>query len=318
VIVLRSPELLVRIDPQHGGEILDLVDLATGRQVLGRPPFGSEPILAGDLDEDRWTQSYRGGWQTVLPNAGNRCINATGHHGFHGRASNDPWTVVDQAPDQVTLAWEGHGLAVQRRVALDDGAVRVSMRITSPVGASLVSLEHVSAGLELLEPELELSLPPGRGYELSEQDGPTRPPDGAPHYPELLLLDGTTERADRWPIAQPRSRLFVVAEVPEGWAVIRNAVRGEALAMAWDADWYRHCWVWHENRVTGGIWREQAEMIAVEPTTVPHSLGLAVAEQEGQARRIEPGEVAEPWIVLRPQSGVSSVTSVDRDGRVVP
>ena len=51
---------------------------------------------------------------------------------------------------------------------------------------------------------------------------------------------------------------------------------------------------------------------------VPHSLGLAVAEQEGQARRIEPGEVAEPWIVLRPQSGVTSVSSVDRDGRVVP
>jgi len=196
--------------------------------------------------------------------------------------------------------------------------VRVSMRISSPQGASLVSLEHVSAGLELLEPELELVLPPGFGYELSEQDGPLRPPQDAPRYPELLLLDGTTERADRWPIADRRSRLFVVAEVPEGWAVIRNAARGQALAMAWDAEWYRHCWVWHENRVSGGIWREQAEMIAVEPTTVPHSLGLAVAEQEGQARRIEPGELAEPWIVLRPQSGVTSVSSVDRDGRVVP
>ena len=125
----------------------------------------------------------------------------------------------------------------------------------------------MSAGLELLEPELELVLPPGFGYELSEQDGPLRPPQDAPRYPELLLLDGTTERADRWPIADRRSRLFVVAEVPEGWAVIRNAARGQALAMAWDAEWYRHCWVWHENRVSGGIWREQAEMIAVEPTT---------------------------------------------------
>ena len=308
----------MRIDPAHGGEILDLIDLATGRQLLGSPPFGSEPVLGGDLDEDRWTASYRGGWQTVLPNAGNRCHNATGHHGFHGRASNDPWSVVEVGEASATLSWQGHGLEVERTVALDDGAVRVSMRITSPEGASLVSLEHVSAGLELLEPELELVLPAGLGYELSEADGPIHPPAGAPRYPELLLLDGTTERADRWPIAERRSRLFVVAEVPEGWAVIRNAARGQALAMAWDADWYRNCWVWHENRVSGGIWREQAEMIAVEPTTVPHSLGLAVAEQEGQARRIEPGEVAEPWIVLRPQSGVTSVSSVDRDGRVVP
>lgn len=308
----------MRIDPNHGGEILDLVDLATGRQLLGRPPFGSEPILGGDLDEDRWTASYRGGWQTVLPNAGNRCVDATGHHGFHGRASNDPWSVVDTTATRATMSWQGHGLEVERTVALEDGAVRVSMRISSPQGASLVSLEHVSAGLELLEPDLELVLPPGFGYELSEQDGPLRPPQDAPRYPELLLLDGTTERADRWPIVDRRSRLFVVAELPEGWAVIRNAARGQALAMAWDAEWYRHCWVWHENRVSGGIWREQAEMIAVEPTTVPHSLGLTVAEQEGQARRLEPGEVAEPWIVLRPQSGVASVSSVDRDGRVVP
>lgn len=274
--------------------------------------------MGGDLDEDRWTESYRGGWQTVLPNAGNRCVNATGHHGFHGRASNDPWSVVAVADTEATLAWEGHGLEVKRRIALDDGAVRVSMRITSPEGASLVSLEHISAGLELLEPDLELSLPAGYGYELSEADGPVQPPDGAPRYPELLLLDGGTERADRWSIAEPRSRLFVVAELPEGWAVIRNGARGQALAMAWDADWYRHCWVWHENRVSGGIWREQAEMIAVEPTTVPHSLGLTVAEEQGQARRIEPGEVAEPWIVLRPNAGVTTVSSVDRDGRVVP
>jgi hypothetical protein len=318
LITLESSELLVRVDPDHGGEILDLVHLESGRQLLGRPPFGSEPILAGDLDEDRWTRSYRGGWQTVLPNAGNSCDNRTGHHGFHGRASNDPWSVVERSGTHATLAWEGHDLEVERRVALEDGAVRVTMRITSPVGASLVSLEHIATGLELLEPQLELSLPAGYGYELSEQDGPTTPPDGAPRFPELQLLDGTTERADRWPISEPRSRLFVVAELPEGWAVIRNGSRGEALAMAWDVDWYRHCWVWHENRVTPGIWRQAAETIVIEPTTVPHSLGLAVAEREGQARRIEPGEVAEPWIVLRPQSVSGAVTSVDSGGRVLP
>ncbi len=66
--------------PAHGGEILDLVDLRTGRQLLGRPPFGSNlPILGGDLDEDdAGRESYRGGWQTVLPNAGNACDNANG------------------------------------------------------------------------------------------------------------------------------------------------------------------------------------------------------------------------------------------------
>ena len=318
MITLRSDDLLVRLDPDHGGEILDLIDLRSGRQLLGRPPFGSEPILPGDLGEERWTESYRGGWQAVLPNAGNPCDTGTGHHGFHGRASNDPWTLLEQSEDEALLAWEGHGLEVERRVTIDDGAVRVSYRITSAEGAPLVALEHLSVGLELLEPEVRLDLPAGLAYELSESTGPTSPPDNAERFPTVRLLDGATERADRWPISKRRSRLYAVAELPAAWAVISNAGRDQGLAMAWDGSWFRHCWVWHENRVTGGPWREATEILVVEPSTVPHSLGLTAAEQSGHARTIESGMVAEPWIVVRPVAGVGSVSSVGEDGRVQP
>ena len=41
MIVLQSNELLVRVDPAHGAEILDLVNPRTGTQYLGRPPFAS-------------------------------------------------------------------------------------------------------------------------------------------------------------------------------------------------------------------------------------------------------------------------------------
>ncbi|MEO9176403.1 MAG: hypothetical protein ABI317_12890 [Gaiellales bacterium] len=317
MITLRSQELLVRLDPAHGGEILDLVDLRSGRQLLGRPPFGSDPILGGDLDEDRWTRSYRGGWQAVLPNAGNASDNATGHHGFHGRASNDPWELLEQGESHALLAWAGHGLEVERLVALEDGAVSVSYRIAAPRGASLVALEHVSVGLELLEPEVRLELPAGLAYELHEQDGPTAPPADSTRFPVVRLCDGSTERVDSWPISEPRARLSVVADLPAGWAVISNAARGHGLAMAWDVDWYRHCWIWHENRASAGIWRRGGEILGVEPSTVPHTLGLAVAEATGHARRIEPGELAEPWIVVRPVTVVAPVSSVGRDGRPV-
>ena len=48
---------------------------------------------AGDLDETAWTARYRGGWQLALPNAGTACEVGGSDHGFHGRASNDPWQV---------------------------------------------------------------------------------------------------------------------------------------------------------------------------------------------------------------------------------
>jgi hypothetical protein len=316
MIVLRSPELLVRIDPGHGGEILDLVDLATGRQLLGRPPFGSLPPLGGDLDEGRWTASYRGGWQTVLPNAGNACTLDGDRHGFHGRASNDAWTVLDTAAGAATLAWAGHGLEVEKRIAIEAGALAVRYRITAVREAQLVALEHVAVGTELLEPEVEIDLPGARAYELSETDGPPSAPADAGVWPEVRLLDGSLERADRWPVAEPRSRLYAVTGLAAAWAAVRNPARGQGLALAWDASWFRHCWVWHENRATDGPWRRATELLGIEPSTVPHTLGLAAAAAHGQARRLRPGEEATPWIVARPFSSSRPVTGVDARGIV--
>lgn len=316
MIVLADSDLLVRIDPGHGGEIVDLVELATGRQLLGRPPFGSLPPAGGPLDEERWTASYRGGWQTVLPNAGNPCELDGERHGFHGRASNDAWRVADAGPRMATLTWAGHGLEVEKHVALESGAVAVRYRIRATRDTALVALEHLTVGHELLEPEIAIDLPGGHAYELSETDGPPSPPRDAGRWPEVRLQGGALERADAWAIAEPRSRFFVVADVEAGWAAIRNPARGQGLAVAWDADWFRHCWVWHENRVSGGSWRNATELLAIEPATVPHSLGVAAAKAHGHARRLGAGDEARPWIVARPFAGQGQVTGVDAHGAV--
>jgi hypothetical protein len=303
VIVLRSPELVVRLDPRHGGEILDLVDLRTGRQLLGRPPFGSAEPVAGDLGEAEWTASYRGGWQPLLPNAGNPCVVNGSSHGFHGRASNDPWRVLTIGDLAVRLDWEGHGLHVSRRVELRRGAVAVTTEAQAVAGrVPLVAVEHVAVGLELLEPEVEIELPGGRAYELSEQTGPPQPPAEAPEWPEALLLDGSVERCDRWPIERERSRLLAVADLPEGRVAVRNLARGQSLELLWDADWLRHLWIWHETRSYGGPWRGQAEIMIVEPASVPHSLGLAAAIEHGQARWLDEGEKVSYRLEARPGS----------------
>ena len=49
MIVLGTSDLMVRVDPAHGGEILDLVVPRTGAQYLGRPPFPSLPFLDQSL-----------------------------------------------------------------------------------------------------------------------------------------------------------------------------------------------------------------------------------------------------------------------------
>jgi hypothetical protein len=304
VIALVADDLLVRVDPGHGGEILDLVDPRTGAQYLGRPPFASLPPRQGELDEETWTASYRGGWQTVAPNAGNACtVNGAGH-GFHGAASTSAWRVRDAAPDAVTLAWAGHGLEASRRLAIEDAAlvVETTWRAAgAPV--SLVWVEHMTVGVQLLSPEVEIRLPGGLAFELSETDGPVWPPAEAPVWPDMLLLDGSVERADRWPLDRPRARFGCVADLPEGWFEVRNVATGQGLLVEWDIAALPHLWLWHEVRTSRGPWRGQGEMLGLEPASVPHSLGLARAIAEGQAHQVERGADLTCRVVARPLDG---------------
>jgi hypothetical protein len=62
--------------------------------------------------------------------------------------------------------------------------------------------------------------------------------------------------------------------------------------LTWDATWVRHLWMWHETREYGGPWRRQTELLAIEPTSVPHPLGLAAAIESGQALELAAGETA--------------------------
>jgi hypothetical protein len=300
MIHLAADAVAIRIDPRHGGEVLDLIDLRTGRQLLGRPPFASDEPVAGELDETTWTRSYRGGWQVLAPNAGNPCAVDGVPHGFHGRTSTDPWTVIAAGPAAAELAWEGHGLHVQRRFTVSGDSVTAHSTVTAQRDAALVWVEHIALGLELLDPSVEIEIPGGRVYEVDERTGPTRPPDDAPRWPRARLLDGTLEHAGRAELRSPRSRLLMVADVDEGRVTVRNRDRGQAITVAWDASWLPHLWLWHEIRTIDGPWRRHGELLVVEPASVPHTLGLETARRLGQAHVLPAGRVLSTEITLRP------------------
>ena len=300
MVNLASESVAIRIDPRHGGEVIDLIDLRSGRQLLGRPPFASDQPVSGELDEATWTRSYRGGWQLLVPNAGNPCVVDGVAHGFHGRASTDRWDVVAVRPDAAELMWAGHGLRVERSFSLQGDSVSVRSTVVAEQATALVWVEHIGLGIELLDPSVEIELPGGSAFEVSEQSGPATPPADAPSWPDARLLDGTLERADRAVLTAPRSRLLVVADVPEGRLVVRNRDRRQGIEIKWDAEWLPHLWIWHEVRTSGGPWRELAETLVVEPASVPHTLGLETARELGQAHLLEAGQRASTEIVVRP------------------
>jgi len=96
-------------------------------------------------------------------------------------------------------------------------------------------------------------LPAGLAYELSESEGPVRAPEGAARWPELTLLDGGAERADRWPAETARARQAVVADVPEGRAEIISPTTGWAAELEWDAAALPNVWAGAALRMPGGV-----------------------------------------------------------------
>ena len=301
MLTLRSEAVLARVDPSHGAEILDVVELRSGRQLLGRPPFGSEAPRGGDLDQETWTAAWRGGWQGCLPNAGNPCTVDGVRHGFHGRASNDPWAVVDMDDWSLVATWSGHGLEAERRIEATADGISVSTTVRArDENVPVVALEHLSLGLELIEPVVELSLPAGRAFELDDELGPAVPPSGAAEWPEVTLLNGERERGDRWNLEQERGRVYVVSDVAEGRALVRNTDRGQAVEIAWTKEALPHLLVWHEARATAGPWRNATEILCIEPCSVPHLVGLEAAVEHGQAHRLAEGGTLSWTMTLRP------------------
>ncbi len=301
MLILQSTQIMVRLDPQHGGEVIDLIDLASGRQWLGRPPFGSTSPVAGDLDEATWTDAYRGGWQMLAPNAGNRCVVDQVTHGFHGRASNDPWHVETHDDTSARLSWTGHGLKIFRHYRVVGDALRVDVHLEAIHDhVPLVAVEHIALGLQVLDPEVTIELPPtGNVVELDDAGKIPLSTQNA-SWPNARMLKGSIERVDQWSNATSCSRMLSVSDLAGGRVVIRNHKRKVGLIIEWDHQWLKHLWIWHEVHGAGGPWRQCAEMLIIEPASVPHHAGLAHAIERHDALWLDRGQTQQYQICVSP------------------
>ena len=70
-ITLRSASLEVRVTPERGADIVQIVDLATDTPLLSASPTGLARSVSTPSDSmAAWIQGYPGGWQLLAPNAG--------------------------------------------------------------------------------------------------------------------------------------------------------------------------------------------------------------------------------------------------------
>ncbi len=127
-VELSSSELAVTLLPGKGCDVLELVDRASGVDVLLKSPWtpGRIPVYAPSSFE-AWLETYPGGWQLILPNGGDATVEHGVEWGFHGEAALIAWRVEELEQTRAVCSAEliTAPLGVRRVVSLDGAVLRI-------------------------------------------------------------------------------------------------------------------------------------------------------------------------------------------------
>jgi len=233
VVTLRNQNLLVTIDPGHGADILSLVDLRTGVDVLFKSPWepranaicaGQRPAVADPVG--LWLEQYRGGWQTLCPNAGNpRCVHGA-QVGFHGEASVVPWTIdeVDVTRALFHVELFSVPVVISRILTVDGATIQLQDTLSnlSDVALEFDYVSHPALGGALLDGACRINTgatrftsdPDSRGWLESGRE-----------YVWPWVIDHSGERVDLRelpPSGESRSLFGWLHEFSEHWASVEN------------------------------------------------------------------------------------------------
>jgi hypothetical protein len=269
VIPLVSDSLEVTVDPGRGADILSLTHRASGTDVLFRTPWrvhadrvraGSAPALVADA-QTVWMEHYRGGWQTLFPNAGPGRVHDGAPFGFHGEASTAAWDVVERTPTSVQLRTELFTVpvAIHRTIAVDGPTVRVDDELAN-LSAKAVTTDycsHPAFGGAFLDGECVLEV-------------------AAEAFTEDPSVAGTGGGVVEWPGGRVPGPDAVhgmfgwFSGFREGSATITNPGLGLAVGIAWDAQILPYAWLWQEFHASPGFpWFGRARVMALEPSSTP-------------------------------------------------
>jgi hypothetical protein len=293
ILELSSDRLALMMDASCGAEILSLRDRRRDLELLVRTPWRSSPATS-PASELQWTRRWRGGWQLLLPNAGNECLVEGRRHGFHGEASLSWWELLDRSAAHARLRWRGaDGLVAVRDIDIRGPSVAVATEITngSESAQPIVMVEHLILGPPLAGPGTRIDAPPAILVTLDPVSGArVAPPGRWPLGPGGV--DWSSRTGDSF-------TCFGALEQPEPRTVrVREAAGDAAVAISWSGEALPHLWFWHEHRAARLVDDHHLTCLGIEPASTTVSTGLARAIAQRQAIELNPGATTKVSVSL--------------------
>ncbi len=309
-----------------GADIHALVDRRTGVDVLFKSPWGARrpglwPTTSTSLEH--WIDSYAGGWQLLLPNGGNECVEQGVTWGFHGEAAIVPWSVVAHSGDALTLEVSliSAPLHVRRELTLDGPVltVREVVTNTSPQDVDVMWSHHPAFGPPFLDGSCILSVGCQTVWADDVAPGTLLAPDSRHSWPVVTSKDGSSVDLRRVPPpSEPRAILAYLEDFTSGFFAVTNPTLGLGVGIRWPLEVFDRAWLWQEVHSGEGFpWYRRAYVVAVEPATTGPGQGIATARAKGQPLlRLAARESKEVIIDAVLFEGDSAVEGINDDGVV--
>jgi len=312
-LVLENPALRVTVVPSMGGHVAELVDVATGRDLLWRNPRATpRPAPYGAHFDDWWS----GGWDEIFPSGDRGRL-----HGeplpYMGELWCTPWSATSGTAGDGVAAWiDG---SVFGTVAAARFERRLTLRGAEPVLRATYRIENLDVRPLPFTWGIHPSFAVGSTHRIDHPAtdmlvGVSSSPElGAPgdRYSWPTLPDPSSPTGTR-DVSLVRGRDAAVfgghwaTDLAEGWLALTDTVTRRGLAIAFDPAVFPHAWLW---QVYGG-WRGHHHL-ALEAWT-SHPMDLEGAITAGRARSLAPGEALETEVAFVLHAGLDRVTGVDR------
>lgn len=325
-LILRNDFVELTLLPGKGCDIYSLIDMRTGIDVLFKTPWGvRSPGLWSHMNSsyEHWMEAYAGGWQILLPNGGDECVEKGTTWGYHGEASLGKWSLLDRTSTEADLEIQLFTvpLKVQRHFQLDGPVLRIREIVTnvSQEVTEFMWSHHPAFGAPFLEDGCVLSTG-FRSFIADELNPGSILSPGSQHsWP--IVTSTSNDRVDLRRLPGPletRAMLGYLFDIAEPFFAITNPKKRLGIGIRWSGKVFDKAWLWQEvHSGNEWPWFGRAYAIAVEPASTIPGHGMTYAREKG-FRGVELGASMSTELIMEAVlfEGTDPVSGIQEGGLI--
>ena len=282
-VTLENQLIRVSVAADKGADIYEFLHKPTDTECLLRTPLGlrrQPPTLPTiNLREGSFSDFYEGGWQELLPVAGDFPSESKGaQFGQHGEVALLPWSyrINEDTPERISITFSVDTTRtpfhLDRTMILEHGEptlqIEESLKNEGDEPMEIMWAHHPAFGWPFLAEGCSIDLPPCEVVVLgSELPSASRLVEQRSEWPRVEGKNGKTVDLSQMPGPETKAHdLAFLRGFTEGKYSITNRRSGLSFRLSWENKVFPYLWFWQVTRGAFGYpWYGTTYNLALEP-----------------------------------------------------